>query len=104
MLKLSPNVELRRFEVPSDQKQDLLEHLLSSHDGSFLVFVRTKHGADRVTRRLSRAGHSATRIRGDRSRVQQSAALRNFAEGRNRILVATDVAARGIDMPMLRML
>lgn len=104
VLKLSPNVELRSFEVPSDQKQDLLEHLLSSHDGSFLVFVRTKHGADRVTRRLSRAGHSATRIHGDRSQVQQIAALRNFAEGRNRILVATDVAARGIDMPMLRML
>lgn len=98
MLKPSPNVELRSFEVPSERKQDLLEHLLSAHDGSFLVFVRTKHGADRVARRLSRAGHSATQIHGDRSQSQRSAALRNFAEGRKRVLVATDVAARGIDV------
>lgn len=98
VLKPSPNVELRSFEVPADKKQELLEHLLGKHNGSFLVFVRTKHGADRVARRLSRAGHSATQIHGDRSQSQRSAALRNFAEGRNRILVATDVAARGIDV------
>ncbi|HUN83170.1 MAG TPA: DEAD/DEAH box helicase [Terracidiphilus sp.] len=98
VLKPSPNVELQTFEVPVDKKQELLEHLLGEHDGSFLVFVRTKHGADRVARRLSRAGHSATQIHGDRSQSQRSAALRNFAEGRHRILVATDVAARGIDV------
>jgi len=98
VLKPSPNVELRSFEVPIDKKQELLEHLLTTHDGSFLVFVRTKHGADRVARRLSRAGHSATQIHGDRSQSQRNAALRNFAEGRHRILVATDVAARGIDV------
>lgn len=98
VLKPSPNVELRSFEVPTDKKQELLEHLLSTHDGSFLVFVRTKHGADRVARRLARAGHSATQIHGDRSQSQRNAALRNFAEGRNRVLVATDVAARGIDV------
>ena len=98
VLKPSPNVELRSFEVPADKKQELLEHLLGAHNGSFLVFVRTKHGADRVARRLSRAGHSATQIHGDRSQSQRSAALRNFAEGRHRVLVATDVAARGIDV------
>ncbi len=98
VLKPSPNVELRSFEVPVDKKQELLEHLLGAHHGSFLVFVRTKHGADRVARRLSRAGHSATQIHGDRSQSQRSAALRNFAEGRHRVLVATDVAARGIDV------
>lgn len=98
VLKPSPNVELRSFEVPIDKKQELLEHLLTTHDGSFLVFVRTKHGADRVARRLARAGHSATQIHGDRSQSQRNTALRNFAEGRHRVLVATDVAARGIDV------
>ena len=98
VLKPSPNVELQSFEVPTDKKHELLEHLLDKHDGSFLVFVRTKHGADRLARRLSRAGHSAIQIHGDRSQSQRSAALSNFAEGRHRVLVATDVAARGIDM------
>jgi ATP-dependent RNA helicase RhlE len=98
VLKPSPNVELRTFEVPVDKKQELLEHLLSSHDGRFLVFVRTKHGADRVARRLSRSGHAATQIHGDRSQSQRNAALRSFAKGHHRVLVATDVAARGIDV------
>jgi len=98
-LKPSPNVELRSFEVPSDKKQELLEHLLGTQPGSFLVFVRTKHGADRVARRLARSGHSATCIHGDRSQSQRNAALRGFAQGRHRVLVATDVAARGIDVP-----
>ena len=98
VLKPSPNVELRSFEVPSEKKQELLEHLLGSHDGSFLVFVRTKHGADRVARRLKRSGHSATPIHGDRSQSQRNAALRSFAQGHHRVLVATDVAARGIDV------
>jgi ATP-dependent RNA helicase RhlE len=98
VLKPAENVELRTFEVAPDKKQDLLEHLLGSEEGSFLVFVRTKHGADRVARRLTRNGHSATQIHGDRSQSQRNAALRSFSEGRHRILVATDVAARGIDV------
>jgi ATP-dependent RNA helicase RhlE len=99
VLKPSPNVELRSFEVPKDKKQELLEHLLGTQAGSFLVFVRTKHGADRVARRLTRSGHSATCIHGDRSQSQRNSALRSFAQGRHRVLVATDVASRGIDVP-----
>jgi ATP-dependent RNA helicase RhlE len=98
VLKPAENVELRTFEVEPDKKQELLEHLLGAETGSFLVFVRTKHGADRVARRLVRSGHSATQIHGDRSQAQRNAALRSFSEGRHRVLVATDVAARGIDV------
>jgi ATP-dependent RNA helicase RhlE len=98
ILKPAENVELRTFEVEPDKKQELLEHLLEAEQGSFLVFVRTKHGADRVARRLSRSGWSATQIHGDRSQSQRNAALRSFSEGHHRVLVATDVAARGIDV------
>jgi ATP-dependent RNA helicase RhlE len=63
VLKPAENVELRTFEVEPDKKQELLEHLLGAEQGSFLVFVRTKHGADRVTRRLTRSGWSATERR-----------------------------------------
>jgi ATP-dependent RNA helicase RhlE len=97
-LKPSPNVELQTFEVPTDKKQELLEHLLETSNGSFMVFVRTKHGADKVARRLAKAGFAAAPIHGDRSQSQRSAALRGFAEGRHRVLVATDVVARGIDV------
>jgi ATP-dependent RNA helicase RhlE len=98
VLKPAENVELRTFEVEQNNKQELLEHLLGAEDGSFLVFVRTKHGADRVARRLVRSGWSATQIHGDRSQSQRNSALRSFSEGHHRVLVATDVAARGIDV------
>ena len=99
VLKPSETVELQTFEVDKEKKQELLEHLLASHNGSFLVFVRTKHGADRVARRLARSGHKATSIHGDRTQSQRNAALRSFAQGQHRVLVATDVASRGIDVP-----
>lgn len=97
-LSPSPNVKLQTFEVPADKKQELLQHLLETNKGSFMVFVRTKHGADRVARRLSRAGFAAAPIHGDRSQSQRNSALRGFSEGRHRVLVATDVVARGIDV------
>ncbi len=98
VLKPSANVELRSFEVPSEKKQELLEHLLNQSEGSFLVFVRTKRSADRVAQRLVRSGHAATQIHGDRTQGQRNAALSSFARGHHRVLVATDVAARGIDV------
>jgi ATP-dependent RNA helicase RhlE len=63
-----------------------------------LVFTRTKHGADRVVRHLVGAGIDATAIHGNKSQPQRERALAGFREGRTRVLVATDIAARGIDV------
>src|SRR5207344_3672148 len=63
---------------------------------SFLVFARTKHGADRLAKKLARSGSKAAAIHGDRTQSQRNMALRGFQEGSYRVLVATDVAARGV--------
>lgn len=97
-LKPSANVKLQSFEVFVEKKQELLEHLLATNEGSFMVFVKTKHGADRVARKLSQAGFAAATIHGDRTQAQRNAALRGFTDGKYRVLVATDVVARGIDV------
>jgi len=97
-LKPSTNVKLQSYEVAVDKKVDLLEHLLGENTGSFMVFVRTKHAADRIARRLTQSGFAATPIHGDRTQAQRNAALRGFSVGQFRVLVATDVVARGIDV------
>ena len=90
------SVRIQGFEVPTDRKQDLLQRLLAQEPGKCLVFARTKRGADRISDGLNRRGFSATMIHGDRSQSQRTTALTGFQQGRFRILVATDVAARGI--------
>src|SRR5437899_12302327 len=92
-------VEQEVVFVPSDRKRDLLAMLL--HDASFarvLVFTRTKHGADRVVRHLVSAGIEASAIHGNKSQPQRERALAGFRDGQTRVLVATDIAARGIDV------
>jgi ATP-dependent RNA helicase RhlE len=81
------------------QKQALLEQLLADRAiRRALVFTRTKHGANKVVKQLERAGFSAEPIHGNKSQTARERALANFKSGRTRVLVATDVAARGIDI------
>ncbi len=85
--------------VPQERKMDLLIHLLETEPvGSVLVFSRTKHRADRIARKLGQNGFSATVIHGNRSQGQRQRALEGFKSGQFNILVATDIAARGIDV------
>ena len=89
-------VDLRLYEIEQDHKLPLLQDMLENETGTFLVFARTKHGADRLARRLSQAGVKTATIHGDRSQNQRNQALKGFQDGYYRVLVATDVAARGI--------
>jgi ATP-dependent RNA helicase RhlE len=95
-LKPAENVRLQAFEVAVDEKQGMLHSLLAKEGGRCLVFSRTKRGAERIARSLNRDGIHAAMIHGDRSQSQRTAALEGFQRGRYRVLVATDLAARGI--------
>jgi ATP-dependent RNA helicase RhlE len=94
--KPAEQVDLHFYEVEQDRKLDLLQGILGQDEGSFLVFARTKHGADRLARRLADRGVKTAAIHGDRTQNQRNQALRGFQDGYYRVLVATDVAARGI--------
>ena len=89
-------IDLFCYQVPRGSKFDLLEYLLRNEQGSFLVFVATKEGADRLTKFLERENYKVAAIHGDRSQSQRNEALQGFKDGVYRVLVATDVAARGI--------
>jgi ATP-dependent RNA helicase RhlE len=89
-------IDLHLYEVEPDRKLGLLQMMLRDEQGSFLVFARTKHGADRLAKKLSRDGVKTATIHGNRSQNQRTQALRGFQDGYYRVLVATDIAARGI--------
>lgn len=95
----APKIDQRVMHVARELKQPLLERLLESDDmTSVVVFTRTKHGADRVMKRLVRARVDALAIHGNKNQNQRQRALDAFRTGKVRVLVATDVAARGIDV------
>jgi ATP-dependent RNA helicase RhlE len=95
-LKPSENVRLQAFEISTEQRQQMLCHLLEQEEGRCLVFSRTKRGTDRIAKFLNWRGINAGVIHGDRSQSQRTAALTEFQRGKCRVLVATDLASRGI--------
>jgi ATP-dependent RNA helicase RhlE len=92
-------IEQTFFPVPRHLKADLLDRILTRFErGSVIVFARTKRGADRLAQQLKRRGHDVAVLHGDRSQGQRERAMRDFRRGRVEILVATDIASRGIDV------
>jgi ATP-dependent RNA helicase RhlE len=90
------------YKVPAEGKRVLLEHLVRSGAlTQVLCFMRTKHGASRLARQLARDGIAAESIHGDKSQQARLEALDAFKDGKLQVLVATDVAARGLDIDML---
>jgi ATP-dependent RNA helicase RhlE len=89
-------VRVQAFGVSGDRKQVMLQSLLAKETGRCLVFARTKRGTEKLANSLNREGFSAAMIHGDRSQSQRTAALTGFQQGRYRVLVATDLASRGI--------
>jgi ATP-dependent RNA helicase RhlE len=96
VLKPAESVQLRAYEVRPGEKLDLLRQLLYAEKGQTLIFTRTKRGAERLAKELARDGFSAAMIHGDRSQSQRNGALSGFQEGRYQVLVATDIASRGL--------
>jgi ATP-dependent RNA helicase RhlE len=93
------NVEQELYFIPKSSKMQLLESVLKEYsEETVIVFSRTKHGAKRITRKLNAMGHTAAEIHGNKSQNQRQKALEGFIKKRYRVLVATDIAARGIDV------
>ena len=90
-------VDLHFYEVDQDRKLGLLTSMLHEEQGSFLVFARTKHGAERLAKKLAQGGAKTAAIHGDRSQNQRNQALKGFQDGYYRVLVATDVV--NYDLP-----
>jgi ATP-dependent RNA helicase RhlE len=96
VMKPVESVRLQAYEVRPAEKPDVLRQLLYAEKGQTLIFARTKRGTERLAKELVREGFSAAMIHGDRSQSQRNAALSGFQQGRYQVLVATDVAARGL--------
>lgn len=97
--KAAEGIEHRLYLVQEEDKRPCIKSILEHQDGSTLVFTRRKSDAEWLCRILQKEGHAADAIHSDRSQRHRLKALRGFREGKYRILVATDVAARGIDVP-----
>ena len=95
-------VEQRVYKVKKEEKRDFLVWLVENEPvDQAIVFCRTRHGAERLAKQLKEDGVSSTAIHGERTQNQRENALQEFRDGRVRLLVATDVAARGLDIPSL---
>ena len=95
-------IKQETFEITTDKKYHELINQLVERSGSILVFVKTKHGADKIVKRLKYDGHKADAIHGNLRQSKRDRVIRGFRNGNSRILVATDVAARGLDIPVIK--
>src|SRR6266704_720164 len=95
-LKPAESVRLEAYEVRPSEKLDVLRQLFYAEKGQTLIFTRTKRGSQRLAKELERDGFSAAMIHGDRTQSQRNAALSGFQEGLYQVLVATDIASRGL--------
>lgn len=97
-------VEQALYYVSKNDKPSLLAHLIHEKDPeSTLVFTRTKHGADKIVRKLEKSGIKSAAIHGNKSQNQRQKALGDFKDGKLSVLIATDIAARGIDVSQLEL-
>ena len=95
-------VNQKLYKVPKSKKTELVGQLISKGNWSqVLIFTRTKHGANRLTEKLVKRGISAAAIHGNKSQGARTKALKGFKDNSIRVLVATDIAARGLDIPLL---
>jgi ATP-dependent RNA helicase RhlE len=90
--------EQKLYKIAEEAKAPLLLDLLKKEDGRVLVFLRTKRGVDKLARRLLGRVHSVTRLHGDREQSQRDEAMAGFRSGKYKVLLATDIAARGLDV------
>jgi len=98
--KVSKNISHAVMHVAQDDKRFFLERHINEHpESKMIVFVRTKVRAERVVKAMARVGVEAVDIHGDKDQAERSDAMRQFREGEHRIMIATDVSARGIDIP-----
>ena len=95
-------IKQETFQITADKKYHELINQLVERSGSILVFVKTKHSADKIVKRLKYDGHKADAIHGNLRQSKRDRVIRGFRNGNNRILIATDVAARGLDIPVIK--
>ena len=95
-------IKQETFQITQDKKYHELINQLVERSGSILVFVKTKHGADKIVKRLKYDDHSAEAIHGNLRQSKRDRVINGFRNGKYRILIATDVAARGLDIPLIQ--
>jgi len=95
-------IKQESLEITQDKKYHELINQLIERNGSILVFVKTKHGADKIVKRLKYDGHKADAIHGNLRQSKRDRVITGFRNGNSRILIATDVAARGLDIPIIQ--
>ncbi|MEK7085447.1 MAG: C-terminal helicase domain-containing protein, partial [Patescibacteria group bacterium] len=101
---VADKIEQEIYFVQKDQKLPLLNKLLQEYTGLVLIFSRTKYGAKKICRELQMSGHQVAEIHSNRSLSQRREALDGFRAGKYRVLVATDIAARGIDVTGIQLI